>query len=244
MSFLHPSQPHLPCSALLPSLSSPFHSFISSLTMAFELYDGPSYTGAVITVDNTTQRQTLRHELAVCLTINYETFRLTRTFNQAAYALTVVANLQSILPARRARLLEFATTACMNEPSEDRLELIQQSTFFLYLYVPEDVARGCLESQSLAPIPDYLRIPDGQDHKLLAMKTKPYGYTSVQAIVQKYHNAGCYGVSNADIDFFIAVPKTSWFDNTEDPDVFTRSGRFGPFDIVAIGRSMLSEQED
>ncbi|WP_404924723.1 RolB family protein [Mesorhizobium sp. ORM16] len=143
----------------------------------------------------------------------------------------------AVTPATRRALLMKPLINDLNTSMERPYEVIEQGAEFLYLYLPMTVARECLESQSLAHIPERLR-KDGRG--LLAMATWPYDQITKDQIVNTYHRHGCNGATVADVEFFAAVPRTSLFrKHATDYNVSIRDGPFGPFDIDSIGHAMF-----
>ncbi|OWK25952.1 hypothetical protein AJ87_48905 [Rhizobium yanglingense] len=92
----------------------------------------------------------------------------------------------------------FSTYPCMNHStSSDGLEQIEATLDstgqwevgrLLFIYMPEGNAQSCLKAQSLDDIPDYMRFMDHDaERKILAVDIPPYGNSSKEAIVERYH---------------------------------------------------------
>ncbi|MGZ2454344.1 hypothetical protein ACVIRO_007161 [Rhizobium ruizarguesonis] len=117
-----------------------------------------------------------------------------------------------------------------------KLESIYAGALFLYLYVPKNVARACLEQQSLAPIPERLRLRAGGQ---LAIVRDPFDQITANEIVETYNRYGCSNATREDVEFFMAVPHTSEFNAPhDDRRVKIRRAVFGRFDIAVIGPAL------
>lgn len=142
-------------------------------------------------------------------------------------------------PTRRA-LLDHPCMNDLTQSSGGPFEIISRDDFH-YLYVSQAVARQCLTSQSLDPIPAHLR----RGTRLLAMDAWPYDQHTGSAILSKYHNNGWSDATLQDIEYFVAIPRTTLFQKPRnDGNVSIRTGAFGPFDILVIGRPLLIAEEE
>ncbi|WP_420846849.1 RolB family protein [Microvirga tunisiensis] len=144
----------------------------------------------------------------------------------------------------RARQLDFLQVPLMDEITANNykngpFESIHQGGSFLYLYLPAGVARMCLQQQSLAPIPNRLRVQTGGG--LLAMDAWPYDQYGITAeqVVRIYHKYGCRDATVQDVEFFVAVPRTASFGSVRgDTGVSIRRAPFDRFDIPVIGPAL------
>ncbi|RWB93551.1 MAG: hypothetical protein EOS23_30685 [Mesorhizobium sp.] len=102
----------------------------------------------------------------------------------------------------RGRTLDFLQVPLMDTVTranytQGPFESINAGSEFLYLYMSAEVARECLRLQSLAPIPERLRVKvnGGQ----LAMEACPYDQITAAQIVSTYHRCGCGDATVQDV---------------------------------------------
>ncbi|WP_177309942.1 RolB family protein [Rhizobium tibeticum] len=86
------------------------------------------------------------------------------------------------------------------------MERVPPNPRILYVYMPADVARNCLQQGNLDPVPPHLRSNLGM---VVALEIPPYD-TNIRrrTVAQQYRNALCNPRPD-DMDFFVAVPHSS-----------------------------------
>ncbi|CCM79785.1 hypothetical protein BN77_p40045 [Rhizobium mesoamericanum STM3625] len=143
----------------------------------------------------------------------------------------------------------FSQYPCMNHWAGsnelEQIEMKEEQAELLYIYMPEANAKACLRAQSLDDIPDHMRFldHDGQ-RKILAVDIPPYAaYSTIEAIVERYHSVGCGIVEDSDIESCLVIPATNWFYYDSDKFLFRRSG-LGSFDVIAIAPVLLDANVD
>nr|WP_245475201.1 RolB family protein [Bradyrhizobium sp. Leo121] len=133
----------------------------------------------------------------------------------------------------------FETNPCMTaSPLAGANEAIELDTLsgdasdppLLYVYLPTNLARSCVEDKTFEAVPT--KYCPGV---VIAMNCRPYDpVISARSISGKYHRRLCTNVEREDMQYFLAVVATDRF-SFQDNGVWIRDTTSGQFDIVAYG---------
>nr|WP_274542320.1 RolB family protein [Bradyrhizobium algeriense] len=119
------------------------------------------------------------------------------------------------------------------------LEQILPGPPLLYVYMPAEAARQCLERGNLDPVPRNLR-PRVLLDLVVATTLPPYDTNmSREAVAARYRASGCQSPAAADIDFFIAIPHTTAWAELGN-SMYSRAS--SACDVVLIGPALFREQ--